>query len=161
MHLFAALALVCGTAAMKRLPVVQLMERKATAFGLCGHPLAHSEVAGEPGTSWGEFIGCSDADFLAAISVVGRYTGKLAAGGVFVTGMSLKRKGKTIRFSSVVSALDDSARIEPYLLAGARPAVYKRFVANIERNGDRRHVALVGERVALDVPQEGLCRRRD
>jgi hypothetical protein len=67
--------------------------------------------------------------------------------------MSLKRKGKAIRFSSVVSALDDAARIEPYLLADAKPAVFNNYVESIKKDGRViETLAALYEKNGIDSP---------
>ena len=118
MHLCLRLAVLfaSATAAMGRPPIVQLMEKKAAQFGVLGHPLSHREIPGSPGHSWDEFLGCSDEAFNMELLSVGRFTNKLAVGGVFVTGMSLRRDNKPLQ--SVFSALGDSELFEPFL-AGA------------------------------------------
>lgn len=99
--------LVLTVEAMTKNPLVQLMELKARQLSVTKWPLAHREIEGMPGCSWGEVLGCSDDDFKTALHKIGKMASSRRRSGVFQTAMNFKSRGKVVQFSTVVDPLRD------------------------------------------------------
>jgi hypothetical protein len=138
--LFAFLLLAMTSRSKK--PLVRLMEQKADAMGLSGWPLSHSVIDGIPSRSWPELLGCSSHEFIAELKKIATRAAGLSIEGVFVTAMTLKRKGKELKFSTIGKALGDAQLVEGFV-HGDLPVLYTDHLDSMMDAGRLRLLALL------------------
>ena len=124
--------LLLAMTSRSRKPLVRLMEHKADAMGLSeesGWPLSHSVIDGAPHRSWPELLGCSSHEFTAELKKIATRATGLRIEGVHVTAMTIWRKRKELKFSTVGTALGDAQLVEGFVY-GDLPVLFADHLDN-------------------------------